>query len=95
MPTSTPQARQTWLKFYQQLGSVSLAARRCGIARSTLHRWLKRQDAQSLTDHPRRPHRLAAQTTPEEVARSSASVTRMLVARVCNARPPLLLYSGE
>lgn len=66
MPTSTPQARQTWLKVYQQLGSVSQAARRCGIARSTLHRWLKRQE-EDLTDHSRRPHRLAGQTTPEEV----------------------------
>lgn len=67
MPTSTPQARQTWLRVYQQLGSVSLAARHCGIARSTLHRWLKRKAIQGLTDYSRRPHRLAGQTTSEEV----------------------------
>ncbi|MFV0468253.1 MAG: helix-turn-helix domain-containing protein [Dysgonomonas sp.] len=34
--------RKNWLRVYQELGSVSKAALRCGVARSTMHRWIKR-----------------------------------------------------
>jgi len=61
MSASQIQARQTWLAVYKQVGSVSVAARRCGIARSTLQRWIKRQTIEGLADHSRRPHRLAHQ----------------------------------
>jgi transposase InsO family protein len=54
---------------YQELGSVSKAARRCGIARSTLHRWLKRfgeQGKEGLQDKSKRPKRLARLKVTEE-----------------------------
>lgn len=35
-------ARESWLKVYQDLGSITKADRRCGIARSTLYRWIER-----------------------------------------------------
>jgi transcriptional regulator of acetoin/glycerol metabolism len=38
----TIKARETWVKCYEELGSVSKAARKCGIPRSTLYRWIKR-----------------------------------------------------
>lgn len=45
-------ARATWLEVYNALGSVSKAAIKCGIARSTLHRWLKRaKNEQNLLDY--------------------------------------------
>ncbi|MFC5409265.1 helix-turn-helix domain-containing protein [Larkinella bovis] len=53
MIASSVQARQTWLAVYRQVGSVSVAARRCGIARSTLQRWIKRQATEGLTDQSR------------------------------------------
>ncbi|TPE43475.1 helix-turn-helix domain-containing protein [Pontibacter mangrovi] len=34
-------ARADWIRVYEQLGFISKAARRCGITRSTLQRWLK------------------------------------------------------
>jgi transposase len=54
-------ARETWVKVYEQLGSVSKAARHCGIARSTLQRWIKRLPQEGLADRFRRPKRLARQ----------------------------------
>ena len=55
-------AREIWLKCYEELGSVSKAARKCGIPRSTLYRWIRRVNAEGksgLTGHSRRPKRLA------------------------------------
>lgn len=36
------EAREKWVALYKQIGNVSVAARRCGIARSTLQRWIRR-----------------------------------------------------
>ncbi len=60
-------ARADWIKVYQQLGSISKAARRCGIARSTLQRWLRRLPEEGLADRSKRPHRLARQKWDDEV----------------------------
>jgi len=57
-------ARKLWISTYIKLGSVSKAARRCGIPRSTLYRWLKRYNEygdEGLVDIPQRPKRLANQ----------------------------------
>src|SRR5687768_12581589 len=54
-------ARETWVKVFEQLGSVSKAARRCGIARSTIQRWIKRLPQEGLADRSRRPKRLVRQ----------------------------------
>jgi transposase len=57
-------ARKTWVKTYQELGSVSKAARRCGIPRSTLYRWLKRFEISGesgLNDLSQKPKKLAKQ----------------------------------
>ncbi len=35
-------ARKLWIKTFEELGSVSKAAKRCGIPRSTLYRWINR-----------------------------------------------------
>lgn len=51
-------ARKDWLKIYLELGSVTKTALRCGIARSTLYRWIKRykeEGEQGLSDKSRRP----------------------------------------
>lgn len=34
-------ARKDWLKIYLELGYVTKTTLRCGIARSTLYRWIK------------------------------------------------------
>ncbi|RDV12975.1 hypothetical protein DXT99_22170 [Pontibacter diazotrophicus] len=60
-------AREDWIKVYQQLGSVSKAALRCGIARFTLHRWIKRLPDEGLADRSRRPYRLARQKWDDDV----------------------------
>lgn len=54
-------ARKDWLKIYLESGSVTKTALRCGIARSTLHRWIKRykeEGEQGLSDKSRRPKTL-------------------------------------
>jgi transposase len=56
--------RAAWLKTYEELGCVSKAAKRCGIARSTLYRWLARYENKSqeeLLDHSQKPKKLANQ----------------------------------
>ena len=63
-------ARETWIKCYEELGSVSKAARRCGIPRSTLYRWLKRYKSdgqESLRDRSRKPKTLAKQKINDEL----------------------------
>ena len=55
-------AREAWIKIYQQLGSVTKAARKCGIPRSTLYRWISRYQDQGMTglkDRSQRPKRLS------------------------------------
>lgn len=49
-------AREGWIRTYEQLGSISKAARKCGIARSTLQRWVRRLPQEGLTDCSRKPH---------------------------------------
>lgn len=62
-------AREKWVTLYKQIGNVSVAARRCGIARSTLQRWIKRQEENLFTDRSHRPHRLGRQKyRPEDEA---------------------------
>ncbi|CAA7197629.1 helix-turn-helix domain-containing protein [Chryseobacterium potabilaquae] len=46
-------ARKDWLKIYLESRSVTKTALRCGIARSTLHRWIKRYREQGLSDKSR------------------------------------------
>jgi transposase InsO family protein len=63
-------ARETWIKIYEELGSVSKTARRCGIPRSTLYRWINRYDANnknSLADKSQKPLRLARQKITKEI----------------------------
>ena len=55
-------AREVWIKTYQDLGSVSKAAKRCGIPRSTLYRWIKRYELggeNPLADRSQKPMVLA------------------------------------
>ncbi|WP_128548876.1 IS481 family transposase [Larkinella soli] len=62
--------RMGWIKIYQSCGSISVAARRCGIGRSTLHRWVNRYRIdprpESLIERSRRPHRLARLKVTDE-----------------------------
>ncbi len=51
-------ARQNWLRIYEQTGSVTKTALRCGIARTTLYRWIKRykeEGKSGLSDKSKRP----------------------------------------
>ena len=65
-----------WIKCYEELGSVSIAARKCGIPRSTLYRWVNRYKAEgyeSLKGKSKRPKKLAKQKindTLEELIQS-------------------------
>ncbi|QMW03313.1 IS481 family transposase [Spirosoma foliorum] len=65
--SASAQTRQKWLAVYYQVGSISVAARRCGIARSTLQRWIKRKELEGFEDRSRRPHHLARQQFDDEV----------------------------
>ncbi|MCD8176559.1 MAG: IS481 family transposase [Tannerellaceae bacterium] len=63
-------ARQNWLKTYEKLGSISKAALRCGIARSTLYRWVKRYEKEGLSglsDKSKRPKKLAKNKITNEI----------------------------
>ena len=61
--------RQKWLELYAETGSVTKTALRCGIARSTLYRWINRgkeEGKSELSDKSKRPSRLAnMKITPE------------------------------
>lgn len=65
----TLKARESWMFCYAQLGSVSKAALKCGIPRSTLYRWINRvktEGKEGLLGYSRRPKNLARQkVTPE------------------------------
>ncbi|WP_121353515.1 IS481 family transposase [Flavisolibacter nicotianae] len=57
-------AREAWIRCFVQTASVSKAARKCGIPRSTLYRWIKRFNAEGkegLQGHSKRPKKLAKQ----------------------------------
>ena len=60
---------QKWLELYAETGSVTKTALRCGIARSTLYRWInceKEEGKSELSDKSKRPSRLAnMKITPE------------------------------
>ena len=63
-------ARENWIKLYKELGSVSKAAKRCGIPRSTLYRSINRYETggeNSLVDRSQKPIKLAQQKTTEEI----------------------------
>lgn len=62
--------RQKWLQIYEKTGSVTITANRCGIARSTLYRWIKRYNessVQGLSDKSRRPHTFGNQKVDEQM----------------------------
>lgn len=59
--------REQWLKVYEKTGSISKVARKCGIARSTLQRWIKRQKLEGLSDRSRRPHHLAGKKWEDDL----------------------------
>jgi len=55
-------ARQCWVDSYLELGSVSKAARKCGIPRSTLYRWINRFEKdglEGLKEQSKKPKKLA------------------------------------
>jgi transposase len=64
-------ARRNWINIYEELGSVSKAALRCGISRSTLYRWVNRYDKNdienSLRDRTQKPLNLAKQKINKEI----------------------------
>ena len=63
-------ARKNWIKIYKELGSVTKAALRCGVPRSTLYRWINRYDPDnenSLQDKSQKPLKLAKQKITEAV----------------------------
>jgi transposase InsO family protein len=66
----TIKARELWVQCYEQLGSVSKAARKCGIPRSTLYRWIKRvktEGKDGLIGYSRRPKKFAKQKVSLEL----------------------------
>jgi transposase InsO family protein len=61
-------ARKIWIKTYKELNSVTKAAKRCGIPRSTLYRWISRYESEGekgLIDKSQKPNRLAKQKMDE------------------------------
>lgn len=63
-------ARKNWLKVYQDVGSVSKAALRCGVARSTMYRWIKRYSEageSGLSDKSKRPKNLTNTKVSKEI----------------------------
>jgi len=66
-PDRKSKARQEWVRTYEKTGSVSIAARKCDIARSTLYRWLKRYQEEGFSDRSRRPHKYANQKFDNEI----------------------------
>jgi transposase len=63
-------ARKNWLKVYQDVGSVSKAALRCGVARSTMYRWIKRYSEEGesgLSDKSKRPKNLTNTKVSKEI----------------------------
>ena len=70
-------ARKNWIKIYAELGSISKAAHRCGIPRSTLYRWVNRykpDDENSLHDKSKKPAKLTKQKITEEIEKIILSI---------------------
>ena len=70
-------ARQLWVETYEELGSVSKAAIKCGIPRSTIYRWIERfrvEGKDGLKGHSKRPNHLAKQKVNEELINLIKSV---------------------
>lgn len=70
-------AREIWITTYNELGSVSKAARRCGIPRSTLYSWIKRFNTggkNSLHDKSTRPIKMANQKITQEISELVLSI---------------------
>lgn len=62
-------AREKWLKIYEETGSVTVTCNRCGIARTTLYRWIKRfkqSGFQGLSDESKRPPKYGNQKLENE-----------------------------
>lgn len=73
----TIKARETWVKCYEELGSVSKAARKYGIPRSTLYRWIKRVELvgkDGLKGYSKRPKILAKQKINPELVELIKSI---------------------
>jgi len=68
--------RLTWLTHYKKQGNASVTARRFGISRSTLHKWVKRyaeRGLRGLEDLSRAPHnRRGPRPSPGRRSTSSA-----------------------
>ena len=63
-------SRKYWIKVYEELGSVSRAAIRCGIPRSTLYRWVNRikdEGPKALLGRSKRPNTLANQKVDQKL----------------------------
>jgi transposase len=72
-------ARENWIKCYKELRSVSKAELKCGIPRSTLHRWIKRykeKGKDGLQGHSRRPWHLAKQKVSPELIQLIATLRK-------------------
>jgi len=72
-------ARENWLKTYQDLGSVSKASRRLGVARSTLYRWINRfnqKGKSGLSDKSRRPKNLVNQKIDQQLEDEILSIRK-------------------
>ncbi|TKK66177.1 IS481 family transposase [Ilyomonas limi] len=70
-------ARETWVKCFEELGSVSKAARKCGIPRSTLYRWIKRCNTEGkdcLKGRSKRPKKLAKQKINDDLEQLIQSI---------------------
>jgi transposase len=66
----TIRVRETWLKCYEEPGSVSKAALKCGIPRSTLYRWIKRVELvgkDGLKEYSERPKTLIKEKITQEL----------------------------
>jgi transposase len=71
--------RESWIKIYEELGSVSKAARRCGIPRFTLYRWIHRYkpgDENLLRDKCQKPIKFTKQKMTIEIEKIILSIYR-------------------
>ena len=82
--------RQKWLELYAETGSVTKTALRCGIARSTLYRWINREKEQGkseLSDKSKRSSRLANMKITPEIETDRKS-TRLNSSHIEESRMP-------
>jgi transposase-like protein len=58
-----------WLRLYLESGFITKTALRCGIACSTLHRWIKKykEEEQGFSDKSRRPKTLTNTKITKEI----------------------------